>query len=370
MKLLQKIHRYIRPEADQKIYRDIDRQSMRNIRKISICVLIFESIIFVVFLSTHIGAFDHEAFISTISVGYCILLCALAVFLSTKILENKASTRKSTLLFKLFFYLAFMIWAIFVDYRHYRHGEQMLTFSAANLVMVCFILLKPWLSMLLTGGVYLGFYLALYSVDRASGIQIYNFIVLAVASVACGIIRYHHQLNVCVKEQNLSKANQLLEEASRRDGLTGLQNRLALEADAHTMDGHLLTAYMIDVNYFKEINDRYGHAAGDRILQEVSEILKNLFPGARYYRYGGDEFLVLTHKPAEDNYGSLTYDLHEKTHGIHAVLSIGNAHGNPGSYQELFDLISLADKALYTVKERTHSTEYGGHDRRKLRDNR
>ena len=107
--------------------------------------------------------------------------------------------------------------------------------------------------------------------------------------------------------------------------------------------------------------DRSGKIIRFAILltKETSSILKKLFPGARYYRYGGDEFLVLTYKPAQDNYGATTYDFtHEN--GIKVSLSIGSAQGNPAGYDELFELVSKADKALYTVKERTHSLENGG----------
>ena len=114
---------------------------------------------------------------------------------------------------------------------------------------------------------------------------------------------------------------------------------------------------MIDINYFKKINDHYGHVAGDQILKETSSILKKLFPGARYYRYGGDEFLVLTYKPAQDNYGATTYEFTHEMSGVSVSLSIGSAQGDPASYDELFELVSKADKALYTVKERTHSVK-------------
>ena len=105
--------------------------------------------------------------------------------------------------------------------------------------------------------------------------------------------------------------------------------------------------------------------AGDRILQEVSETLKRLFPGAHYYRYGGDEFLVLSARPVAENYQSDTYAMRPNSCGAKLLLSIGNAQGAPETYEDLFALISRADKALYAVKERTHSPEYGGHDRRK-----
>ena len=202
----------------------------------------------------------------------------------------------------------------------------------------------------------------------AAGIQPLNFMVLALATIACNAVHYHSHIHSCEKEHRLKQSNQALEQASRRDGLTGLRNRLALEEDAAAADGRRTTAFMIDINYFKEINDRYGHTVGDQLLRKTSGILQDLFPSAACYRYGGDEFLVLTHKPAQDNYGANTYGFTHAESGAKVSLSIGSAQGDPAGYDELFRLISLADKALYIVKKRTHSVEYGGHERRNRRE--
>ena len=365
MKLIQKCIRYIFPSIDQKIQRDIDRQSLHSIHVISLIVMGFESLTLILFLFSRLGHFDHQAFISLISVCYCIVLCAFGAFLSRKMLQKKDLPHSRFFLFKILFFIAFTVWAIFVDYRHFKAGDQMMTFYTVNLIMVCFVIFRPWIGAILVGGSFIGLYIPLYVFNGAAGVEPLNLLVLAFASIASNTIRCHVQINISSKAVRLIENNDALETASRRDGLTGLQNRLALEADASRTDGRKTTAYMIDINYFKEINDRYGHVAGDTILKEVSESLKHLFPGGHYYRYGGDEFLVLTHKPAEDNYGSDTFDFKQEQYGVRVFLSIGNAQGSPTSYQELYDLISRADKALYVTKQRTHSVEFGGHDRRK-----
>ena len=366
MNLLHRLWKYLVPSVGSGISGEIDRKSMRNIYKISIIILVFETLSFIVFLSTSVKSFGHEEIISTVSVCYCILLCGLAVFLSRKMLQqNNELTRKQCIAFKVFFYIAFSLWAMFADYRHYKISEQMLTFYSVNLIMACFIVFKPWIGLILSGGSFLTLFLVLYFFDRAAGIQPLNYIVLAFATIACNAVHYHSHIRACKREQSLTQSNKALEEASRSDGLTGLHNRLALEEDAALADGRHTTIFMIDINYFKEINDQYGHVVGDQLLKETSAILKHLFPGAHYYRYGGDEFLVLTHKPAQDNYGATTYDFTHEGSGAKVSLSIGSAQGDPAGYDELFELISLADKALYVVKACTHSVEYGGHERRR-----
>ncbi|MGM0430383.1 MAG: tetratricopeptide repeat-containing diguanylate cyclase [Pseudomonadota bacterium] len=101
----------------------------------------------------------------------------------------------------------------------------------------------------------------------------------------------------------LKEANNLLADQSRRDPLTGLWNRRALqeemearkqhgerrEAAAHS-DGLIL----LDIDFFKRINDRYGHAAGDKVLIEISQRLQNECRASdKLIRWGGEEFLFL-----------------------------------------------------------------------------
>ena len=190
------------------------------------------------------------------------------------------------------------------------------------------------------------------------------FLVPAVVAFVSGTMLYRNQVLASAGAVRMDEYNRALMDVSRRDALTGLLNRMALEADACRMLGRNLTVYMIDINYFKEVNDQFGHAAGDALLRETSGILKRLYPGGHYYRYGGDEFLVLTHRPAPENYGAETYDLRQNSCGTRLLLSIGSAQGAPMTYADLFTLISRADQALYVVKKRTHSAEYGGHERR------
>ena len=365
MKQLHRFFQYMNPPASPQVREEMDRRSLRSIHIIAWLVLFFELAAFVAFLFSRAGHFDHEALVNTISVCSSIVLCSTASVLSKRMLEKEHLAHSGFFVFKFFFFIVFTVTAVMFDYRNYRAGNQMLTFYAVNLVMVCFFHFRPWVGSILVAMSFTGLFIPLYLYDGAARIEPLNLIVLALASMASNAVRYHALLNVSKKTIQLAENNAVLKEASRRDGLTGLQNRLALEDDAAGMDGRRMTVYMIDINYFKEINDQYGHTAGDAILREVSQTLKRLFPDAHYYRYGGDEFLVLTYKSPADNYGADTAEVREARFGVEVLLSIGNAQGCPTDYQELFDLISKADKSLYVTKQRTHSAAFGGHERRK-----
>ncbi len=85
-----------------------------------------------------------------------------------------------------------------------------------------------------------------------------------------------------------------LKESVYRDSLTQTWNREWLNANCLDENGNFKRAYtlaIVDLNYFKEINDNLGHIAGDKVLKYISSHLKSL--GAPVVRYGGDEFLIL-----------------------------------------------------------------------------
>ncbi|MCM3789149.1 sensor domain-containing diguanylate cyclase [Domibacillus indicus] len=89
-----------------------------------------------------------------------------------------------------------------------------------------------------------------------------------------------------------------------QDGLTGLYNRVywkrVLTSDWIEKETHALL--MIDLDKFKQVNDRFGHEAGDHVLIEVASVIKQIIPDDAYgFRFGGDEFGVLfLHRSAEE----------------------------------------------------------------------
>ncbi len=103
-----------------------------------------------------------------------------------------------------------------------------------------------------------------------------------------------------LEKQQMAEAREALRELASRDPLTGLLNRRAIydvlsrEMARVSRDGTALTAVMIDLDHFKEINDTHGHMVGDEVLREIG---RRLTDAVRSYdnvsRYGGEEFLLL-----------------------------------------------------------------------------
>ena len=157
--------------------------------------------------------------------------------------------------------------------------------------------------------------------------------------------------------RNQQDKAQLSYEATH-DPLTGLYNRKAYEQALEENDERSLTLILVDVDRFKQVNDTYGHEAGDRLLKRVASVLHEHFRSEDYVcRIGGDEFAVLMVNATSvleplvaAKIRDVTRILREQEGDIPAAtLSVGIAFGDRrGSEQTLFQ---SADRALYDVKE-------------------
>jgi diguanylate cyclase (GGDEF)-like protein len=166
----------------------------------------------------------------------------------------------------------------------------------------------------------------------------------------------------------LNEAQQQIKEMAIRDDLTGLYNRRyffeRMNEEIHRANRHqhLLSIMMIDIDFFKRVNDTHGHQAGDIVLREISKLLKsNSRASDIVARYGGEEFIKII--PETDCSGvifiaeklrDLIADhpvLLDNGKTIHLNVSIGISCSYPGQELNSESLIRLADEALYRAKD-------------------
>ncbi|MBQ6440004.1 MAG: EAL domain-containing protein [Mogibacterium sp.] len=160
-----------------------------------------------------------------------------------------------------------------------------------------------------------------------------------------------------ILEENNAAREKLSHEASH-DALTGLYNRGAYDLWMSNADTEHIALLLVDVDYFKSVNDTYGHAVGDRVLKRVAEILKNSFRSVDIIcRIGGDEFAVImtrvnsSMKQLVENKIARANDMlqHPKDDLPPVSLSVGVAFSDRDDPQG--DIFTDADTALYRVKE-------------------
>ncbi len=170
--------------------------------------------------------------------------------------------------------------------------------------------------------------------------------------------------------RQLRDARRQLTDLANVDELTGLGNRrlvnnvLQEEINRARRSGTLLSVIMLDVDYFKNYNDTYGHPAGDEVLQRLANVMQRATSraGELVARYGGEEFILIL-PGASGITGMRTATrlrelvnleniLHETSEvSDHITVSQGLVTVRPDSELVPKSLIELADKALYRAKK-------------------
>ncbi len=204
------------------------------------------------------------------------------------------------------------------------------------------------------------------------GTIVYGFFVLLIALMSLVLFivaRRKHKLEKFLidKNTNIDKLNKKLETISQTDSLTGLYNRRYLESRGNiefSTAGRLnviLNVALIDIDFFKNYNDTYGHQQGDDCLAKIAEIISKYFRRSNEFvaRYGGEEFIVV-------NLGEIQFvdrlttllksmkanNIQHKSSEIcdYVTISIGATSMLNRQCDSIEDLINDADVALYKAK--------------------
>jgi diguanylate cyclase (GGDEF)-like protein len=183
-------------------------------------------------------------------------------------------------------------------------------------------------------------------------------------------LRAQAEAELRVARDALESANRTLERQAMSDGLTGLANRrqfdvtLGNEFSRAMRHQDTLAFIMIDVDYFKQYNDLYGHSAGDEVLRAVSKLIRALTPkrpGDLSARYGGEEIGILLPNTGIEGARAVVERIRAAVENLQmphggspfgvVTLSAGVATISPqrGVHQAAM-LIEAADKALYAAK--------------------
>jgi len=170
-------------------------------------------------------------------------------------------------------------------------------------------------------------------------------------------LRFVTQTYNAILEENKEASERLAHEASH-DSLTGLFNRGAYDLWMEGTDTEHIALILIDVDYFKTVNDKYGHGVGDKVLKRVAEILKSSFRSVDIVcRIGGDEFAVVMTRVnssmrqlVENKINHCNDILQNPKDGLPPVsLSVGVAFSDRENPEG--DIFKDADTALYRVKK-------------------
>ena len=265
-------------------------------------------------------------------------------------------------------YLAFGVVLTVADVR-VGASAGIATYLLASIVISVVSLIRPEIYIPLFMGVYACFDYALKRLGldavQLDGLRLLSMSVPVMSAIASWTI-WQQYVKATLLQRQLAARNAELMYLAQHDMLTGLFNRrhFTHEAEAElarAARAHRSTSILIaDVDFFKKINDRYGHPVGDTVLQQVAQIFTSCVRATDVVaRLGGEEFIVLMPNTGQAGAMALAQklraalELHALTVGRHTIpvtMSVGVselAAGHSGAFEVLY---AAADHALYTAK--------------------
>ncbi len=278
--------------------------------------------------------------------------------------------KPKSLIGQLLIYLSMIVLLLFSAYHSAVLRPTMIAtvFPILLVIFSLFMIDKPYFMAILLGVSSVIFLIISFRVKTGEALS--GDIVITVLFCILGIIFNIMYNRLRVKEFTLQRE---LERARDTDGLTGLTNRAALTRavnESLKKSSRTGVMMMMDIDHFKDINDTYGHAAGDTVLEGLAAILISKFGNEGYVgRFGGDEFCVfLPEMASSDEAKKAAESLIEEVNGtlrtparteqIGICVGIAKIDVRDADFD---DLSRRADIALYNAKRngRNRSVVYG-----------
>jgi len=303
------------------------------------------------------------------------LFTHISLFMIPK--EDRKISKLNDLILKV--YLVYCVfWTLFFSLLSQSYSDQITVFQFGIGFVAIIFFLDPLFSLLLYGSATLTFVISIGYFQSSISVvtsdilnSSYMFIIAWVAS----IILYRNLITdfLLKKKVNdqvieLELLNIKLEELSNRDSLTGIHNRRFFDkqvTDEWTIalqQNSILAIAILDIDDFKNFNDKYGHLEGDDVLKKVVNCIQenSKRPGDVCARFGGEEFVLLLPKTDIDGAMLVCEKIrsdveqlkipHSNTPTGYLTVSIGVSALSPETDENFINFIKKADEALYEAK--------------------
>lgn len=240
--------------------------------------------------------------------------------------------------------------------------------SALLLILYCYLMcgLAFYNAVGANALIFVGYFVAAWALGVPSPQFRYGILAIMCANLIGAMILYAQERTARLRFLEAA----LLREMVVRDGLTGIHNRrmfdqhLTMAWNMAVRDGKSLALLLVDIDFFKAYNDRYGHQAGDLCLRSVAGALQQCArrPMDFVARYGGEEFSIVLYDADSDYLTEVLMRIQRLIANLNMphddspferrlTISIGAGHIEPSAERSSIGLIQLADEALYSAKD-------------------
>ena len=339
-------------------------------------IIVIEIVLAAIDITTSILKVSSQFHFSAYFFAYMLMILvstAFLLYLNRAIkFKNKSAKRFYHAETVILIYITFILsWGSFISLMDQKRYGQLMVFMVNMItcsVSFVFERRKTFLSYTVSLAI---LFIGLPFFQQNSNILIGDYVNISVfvaISWVCSRVLSYHYCNDFNNKSLLGKANRKLEELSLFDELTSLPNRRSyvkhMEAisDSILSEKSQLSVIMMDIDFFKQFNDLYGHKAGDECLIQVGAQIHSVVKDSADFaaRLGGEEFIYISTSANEEKIGMIAETIrakiadlkipHSDSNNEYLSISLGTSTVHVGSKKDLWQCIELADKALYFAK--------------------
>ncbi|SMC16640.1 diguanylate cyclase (GGDEF) domain-containing protein [Clostridium acidisoli DSM 12555] len=351
----------------REVNNEVRKINYRRFFIFSIVVTIIELLLIVFYDIPAINKYNAVLHISIMYFvfHFLILITSLTVFFILNNYRRNESSKVPYLIIEvsILFFMIFMACIGVLD--QIKIGQIT---SYISVLMLCGVLalIKPPRNYIIYSISHIVFIFGCFLFQKNQGAIISNIIngtILYFSVLVMSKLTYENQVNILIKNIILEENNKKLEYLSNYDGLTNLFNRRYFETfikENITEEKKDKIIAIMDIDYFKSINDRFGHKAGDMMLQKIAIIIsENIREIDLAARWGGEEFIILFSNISIENAEIIVNTIREKieqnvisfdNNFIQVTASFGLTKVMGTTEEDFQNCFKTADKALYLAK--------------------
>lgn len=347
--------------------KEITLSNIKRMRIIAWFVLIFEPLIIAVIDIPRLQSSSAKTEWIYLSYLICHVTFLVASF-PALIMTNHIERKKERIQKWAHIYMAILVPLVALSMFGYIdildqivNGEGMV--YLINVIILCTVYLMPppknVLIFAIPHVVYIGLNLFFFPKASILSSSIVNGTTMIATMVVFNSILYYNFLNHLKKNFALKKKNDDLEYLASHDMLTKLKNRSAFAKYIESQQAGILM--LVDLDYFKNVNDTYSHLAGDFILKEFAYLMKESFFDATVARWGGEEFIVFWTQTDMELVSKRAHEFrimlmqHEFIFE-NKIIKMTASFGMTQIRQDYEQAFIRMDRALYQAKEKGRNT--------------
>ncbi|WBW97149.1 GGDEF domain-containing protein [Oceanirhabdus sp. W0125-5] len=342
-------------------------------KTISKVFIIIEVIMFIISI-TDIKNLVFKVHNMYYTVMYALMIIVMIVFLILfqKVGDNNCNNTMMMRIIEISFAGFMVLWAAGISIIDQLHYGQTVVYIAGVIFVAIATYLEPIFVLAIFIFVHTIFIVCLFYIQKSDTILFGNFINTSTIIVVSWYIsrkQFKNRISQFNNRKIIEQQNKELERLSYTDSLTGSYNRYKFdEVIENTWEDSLvhrkpISMILLDIDYFKQYNDNYGHPAGDECLKQVAKAISQYAKkiSAIASRYGGEEFAIVLPNTNKEQVFSFAEEIRKRIEDLaipheyssvskHITVSLGTYTVVPTDKLAIKKFIYMADKALYKAK--------------------